>query len=174
VYYCHSHSLFNSNLFLYVYFFFLSKFSILFQIYALSSLGLIEHFSAADRKIADWFMLTMTTGFPWGSGVDSRLQVSRCLKIFRNLLGIRVRSLFTVRPLDNIIINKNIALILWVGTPYRTMSSGKHTKSKSMLDIFYRPIICTDGNIKLFFSDLDLCYYLLYSFSDYRYNDTKC
>lgn len=42
----------------------------------LSSVGLIEHFSTADRKIADWFMLTMTTGFPWGPGVDSRLQVS--------------------------------------------------------------------------------------------------
>lgn len=43
---------------------------------ALSSLGLIEHFSAADRKIGDWFILTMTTGFPWGSGVDSRLQIT--------------------------------------------------------------------------------------------------
>lgn len=49
---------------------------VLLQVYVLSSVGLIEHFSAADRKIADWFQLTMTTGFPWGPGVDSRLQVS--------------------------------------------------------------------------------------------------
>ncbi|XP_052072246.1 arylacetamide deacetylase-like isoform X1 [Mytilus californianus] len=42
----------------------------------MTSLGLIEYFSPADRKIADWFILTMTTGFPWGSGVDSRLQIT--------------------------------------------------------------------------------------------------
>jgi hypothetical protein len=49
---------------------------IVFQISVLTSLGFIEHFSPADRKIGDWFVLTLTTGFPWGSGVDSRLQVS--------------------------------------------------------------------------------------------------
>lgn len=42
----------------------------------LVSLGITNYFSPLDRKIGDWFILAMSTGFPWGSGVDSRLQIT--------------------------------------------------------------------------------------------------
>lgn len=37
-----------------------------FQIKFLVKLGVTEHFSALDRKLADWSILTQMTGQPWG------------------------------------------------------------------------------------------------------------
>ena len=57
-------------------------------------LGLTEPFSDFVRKLADWFVLTMVTGFPWGLGpYDPRIKVKLFLffyqvKIVRNLTSL--------------------------------------------------------------------------------------
>ncbi|KAK3085011.1 hypothetical protein FSP39_022847 [Pinctada imbricata] len=48
--------------------------------------GLTEPFSDLDRKISDWFVLTMMTGKPWGLGYDSRLLIQDT-----TLAGVRVK-----------------------------------------------------------------------------------
>ncbi|XP_069135313.1 arylacetamide deacetylase-like [Argopecten irradians] len=78
------------------------------------SLGITDPLSDLDRKFADHVILLLTTGFPWGLGVDPDLKISD-----RTMNGVHVRM---YEPMTSLPVSERPALVYFHGGGWSLLS----------------------------------------------------